>query len=145
MQSKKAHKALLELYNCSYNGQQQPSKIGLKTTLQSMLRDPFKTYIIIDALDECTDRKELLELIQEINGWKISKVQILVTSRREPDIEYALELLLADQICIQSAQTNSDIQLHIQEQLQVDLKLSRWPQKVQEEIEETLMNGAHGM
>jgi len=143
IRSEKTPEALQELYSRSYEGVQQPNETGLETALRFMLEEFTKTYIIIDALDECTDRKELLELIQAIHGWEMGEVQILVTSRRETDIEDALELLHADQVCIQSAQINGDIQLHIREQLQKISK--RWPTQVQEEIEEMLMSGAHGM
>jgi hypothetical protein len=143
--SAKTPEALQALYSRNQDGQQQPSNDRLVATLQSILGDFPKTYIILDALDECTDREELLELIREISGWKMGKIHILATSRRERDIEEALEPLLTDQICIQSAQVNGDIQLHIRERLHNDPKLKKWPVKVKEEIEETLMDGACGM
>jgi len=96
-------------------------------------------------LDESTEREELLKLIQEIVGWKLEKLHILVTSRRESDIEEALEPLVTDQVCIQSTLVNADIHTHIREQLQKDSKLKKWPTHVQTEIEEVLMEGASGM
>jgi hypothetical protein len=64
---------------------------------------------------------------------------------REKDIEEALEPLITGQICIQSALVNADIHTHLRERLQNDLKLRKWPDKVQMEIETALMDGAHGM
>jgi hypothetical protein len=70
-------------------------------TLKAILGLSLKTYIILDALDECTDKGELLELIQEMNKWRT--VQILATSRKEKDIEEILQRLVSCQICIQDA------------------------------------------
>jgi hypothetical protein len=47
-----------------------------------------ETFIILDALDECKGRQELLENIDEIGKWKTEKLHILCTSRREKDISY---------------------------------------------------------
>jgi hypothetical protein len=73
-------------------------------------------------------------------------LHILATSRREKDIEEWLEPLVNDQekICIQSALVNDDIRTYVHEKLQTDRKL-KWSAKVQEEIEKSLMDGAHGM
>lgn len=97
----------------------------------------------MDALDECTDIEELLELIQEMNEWRT--VQILATSRKEKDIEDVLKSLATCQICIQDAQVDNDIQLYIHHRLLNDPKLKKWPPKVQKEIEASLKDGAHGM
>ena len=124
MQSEKIPEALQELYSQN-QGQQQPSNAELFATLKSIIRCFTKTYIIIDALDECRDRDELLELIQDLCGWKMEKMQILVISRQEADIEDALKPWIASQICIQSANTSDDIQLHIRERLRNDSKFKR--------------------
>jgi hypothetical protein len=136
-------KALEALYAINQNGHQQPSHQGLVETLKVILRLFPKTYIILDALDECTDREELLELIEEMNRW--GAVQILATSRKEKDIEEALHPLVTCQICIQDAQIDDDIKLYIRQRLQNDSKLKKWPLMVQREIEESLMDGANGM
>jgi hypothetical protein len=110
-----------------------------------MLSNTTKTYIILDALDECTDREELLEFIQEINGWKVGNLHILATSRNERDIEAALKPILTSQISIQDVQVNDDIKLYIRQRLCDDPKLKEWPTRVKGEIEEALLGGAQGM
>ncbi|KAH0559449.1 hypothetical protein GP486_004039 [Trichoglossum hirsutum] len=146
-QSAKLSGALQTLYSHCQDGQQQPCYDTLVETFQSMLGDFSEIYIILDALDECADREQLLMLIQKINEWKMEKVHILVTSRKEKDVRETLTPLLTDQISIEGAQVNSDIQLYIRERLHNDpkLKLKKWSEKVREEIEETLMSGAYGM
>jgi hypothetical protein len=111
MQNAKPSQDLEALYAVNQNGQRHPSYEGLVETLKAIPRLSSKTYIILDALDECTDRHELLELIQEMNKWRT--VQILATSRKEKDIEDVLQPLVTCQICIQDAQIDDDIQLHI--------------------------------
>jgi hypothetical protein len=122
--------------------QQQPTTDDIVLTLQDMLGDFRQSFIILDALDECTEREELLGLIV---NWKLEKLHILVTSRRENDIEDTLTPLITGQICIQSALINADIHVHIRERLQNDRKLRKLPKDMQIEIEKTLMDGANGM
>ena len=44
------------------------------------------TFIVIDALDECIDRSELLNGVESIMGWENIDLHLLVTSRREQNI-----------------------------------------------------------
>ena len=107
------------------------------------------TYLILDALDECVERSELLINLERIMSWEDANLHILVTSRREQDIEDALTPLIEakDQIGIQSALVNADIRVYIRDRLQIDRKLKRWKNnpKVQLEIEDELMKKACGM
>jgi hypothetical protein len=144
-QSTNTPKALTELYSRHRGGQQTPAPKELMETLREAINELDHTYIILDALDECTERKQLLELIDEITQWNLQKLHVLVTSRRERDIEEGLKCLLEDQICIQSTLVNADIRLHIHEKIQCDRKLSKWSAQIQDEIEEALMRGANGM
>jgi hypothetical protein len=127
------------------NGKQQPSTGELLTALRQMIQEFNETFIILDALDECKEREELLADIEGMAGWKLGKLHILATSRREKDIEETLEPLVTGQICIASALVDADIQTYLHEKLQNDSKLKSWPANVQKEIQETLMDGAHGM
>jgi len=145
IQSTNTPEALNMLYSRCQDGQHQPTIDDLTTTLQYMLGGFRETFLILDALDECAEREELLALIEWIVGWKIGKLHILATSRREREIEETLEPLITSQICIQSALVDADINIHIRERLQNDLKLKKWPVNVQMEIEATLMDGARGM
>jgi len=84
-------------------------------------------------------------MIEEMVDWKLDNLHLLVTSRKERDIEDCLESRVSCQINIQQGVVNADIHIHICERLQNDTKLKKWPIKVQEEIETVLMEGAHGM
>lgn len=144
-QSVEALACLQSLFSRCQDGMQQPTQDSLELTLQRMLDGFEETFIILDALDECMERGELLLLLKNLNSWKTGKLHVLATSRRERDIEETLESLVTSEICLQSALVNVDIHTHISDRLQNDSKLKRWPANVQREIEQTLMDGAQGM
>lgn len=137
--------ALQRLYRDNNDGEQQPNVDQLERALRDILEGSPETFIILDALDECVDRPELLNLIQECVDWKIGSLHVLVTSRKERDIETALGPLCTGQISVHDAQGNHDIELYIDERLKSDLKLKLWPVKIREEINEKLKKDAHGM
>lgn len=131
------------------DGERQPTAEALLETLRLMILEFDGIFIILDALDECNDRQELLDDIEKILEWKTQKLHILATSRREKDVEERIESLVRDQdkICIQSAFVNDDIRAYVQERLQTDWILRRWRKNpvAQQEIERALMDKADGM
>ena len=142
--------SLLEnLYSSCSNGSRQPSEEALLDTLRQMMTFLEDIYIILDALDECEERDELLTDLEHMLSWGDANLHVLVTSRREQDIEEALKPLgdPRDIICIQSNLVNADIRTYVHDRLKTDQKLKRWQTKseVQLEIENTLMEKAHGM
>lgn len=132
-------------YSQSQNGQIQLTVKELTTLLLQLVKDFNSTYILLDALDECTDREDLLEFIEALTGRNINSLHVLATSRKEHDIAVSLEPLVTCQKCIQSALVDADIQVHILERLSKDPKLNKWPIDVQKEIEGALMRGSKGM
>ena len=139
----------MALFSSCMNGERRPTSDALLTTLQQMIQEFNEIFLILDALDECKERQELLEDINRITRWKIGKSHILATSRREKDIEESLGSLVNDhkRVCIQSALVNDDIRTYVQKRLQSDQNLKRWRNKpeVQQEIETKLMGKADGM
>ena len=65
-QSVKTPEALNTLFSRSQDGGQQPKSDALALTLQRMAGDFDEIFIILDALDECRERQERLELIENI-------------------------------------------------------------------------------
>ena len=137
--------ALDRLYSACQSNRRDIDQDDLITTLQHIVQEPREAYIIVDALDECTEREALLELIERIVGWKISTLHILVTSRQEREIEDCLVALSWRRVDLQETVVAGDIEMHVRERLQNDSKLKKWPAKVQAEIEAALTEGAHGM
>jgi hypothetical protein len=48
------------LFSSCENGQRQPSLDGLLEVMHYMVQEFPQSYIVLDALDECTDRTELM-------------------------------------------------------------------------------------
>ena len=142
-------KAIEDLFSACGNGQRPPSPDTLIKFLQQFINGFDDTFIILDALDECEDRGELLLCLEEILGWRLGTLHIMVTSRPEHDIKNFFESLLDhdQQICIQSALVNDDIRTYVRHRILNDAKLKRWKKQpdVQREIEISLMEKVDGM
>src|ERR1700727_936745 len=79
--------SLRTLFSQHRDGARQPTVKVLVEALREIVCGFQQTYIIVDALDECSEREKLLVLIEDIMGWKLSTLHILATSRKEQDIE----------------------------------------------------------
>lgn len=137
------------LFSSCENGQRQPSLDALLHALQQTIQEFPCSYIILDALDESIDRGELTEILETMAGWKLEKLHIMVTSRKERDLESSLECLVEEHntICLQSNVVDKDISTYVHHRLCDDKKLRKWYKNVEirQEIEAALMEGAHGM
>ncbi|KAI9761972.1 MAG: hypothetical protein M1840_001501, partial [Geoglossum simile] len=141
--------SLQSLYN-AYKHEQPPTD-GLKSAARAVLELPGQNFIIIDALDECPygeERTQLSTVLREFSTWALPNLHILVTSRKELDIDKTLApLVTSSPLCIQTEQVDADILLYVQTQLESDAILkerTKVPQ-LKEEIETTLVKGANGM
>jgi Cdc6-like AAA superfamily ATPase len=137
------------LFSACGKGGARPSYEAILRVLKEMILEFPQIYIILDALDECEDRKELLDTLEYIHSWNIDKLHILVTSRKERDIEKSLESLIdpSKMICLQTEVVDLDIQAYIRQRLSNDKGLEKWRKddQIREEIEMVLMKGSHGM
>ncbi|KAK0507602.1 hypothetical protein JMJ35_010125 [Cladonia borealis] len=138
---------LESLYSSYANGERQPTYNSLLATLHQMMGSFEGTYLVIDALDECIERQELLASIEELTSWKDANLHILTTSRMEKDIEDSIEPFNNHQgkIYIQSTLVNDDIRAYVHGRLRTDQWLKRWRPEIQQEIEKALMEKADGM
>jgi hypothetical protein len=118
---------------------------GLIIPLRLIIQEFHHAYVIVDALDECTERDVVLEVIQKIVDWQSKTLHILMTSRKEREIEDLLIAQCWQAVAIEESVVASDIEVHVRERLQNDVKLKKWPAKVQTEIAAKLTKGARGM
>lgn len=137
--------SLQSAYSRSLDGQHQPTIETLTLVLRQMLEGFDCTFILIDALDECTDRESLFAVLNGIMEYKIASLHLLTTSRDLTDIHESLHPLVTCHLPIQNAFVDDDIRALVLETLSNDVKLRKWPPDVQEEIENTLVKGAKGM
>ena len=141
----KALVCLKQLIAAHDNGRSTPSRRSLLEALHQAVVDIGVVYLVLDALDECSDRSILLQGLEECRRWDLPSLHILTTSRKETDIEDHMINLAACQVCLEESVVDSDIRSFVQEQIQEDSKLSIWPSEVQAEIQGTLLEGANGM
>jgi hypothetical protein len=141
--------SLETLFTSCETGQRQPSLDALLEVLHSMIEGFPQSYIILDALDECTDQAELLAILETIAKWKLNELHILVTSRKERDIETSLESIVDTHniICLQGKLVDKDIFTYVHQRLSDDKSLAKWQKDpdIRLEIETALVKGAHGM
>lgn len=130
--------------NCS-NGQHQPAEDVFPLMLKEVIARQGEKYIILDALDECTDRGALLSFLLELTASKPCDLHILATSRREKDIDEELSSVANHNVSIQSAVVDEDIHIYVRDLMATDKKLKKWSDPVKNEIITALMEKAGGM
>lgn len=121
-----------------------PRRKELLDTLREIVTGFEQVFIIIDALDECGDRKELFELLDALRNWKLHQLRILLTSRDEPDIRECLKPTLEQQVSLETSDVDRDISLFIVKNLELDKKLKKL-KKWHKLIQQSLIEGANGM
>jgi len=151
---KSAREPLDVLFSSLKDRNIQPSCESLCKVLQKMVERTEELWIVLDAIDECVERKGgptegLLLWIRDLMKWDKSNVHYLVTSRPEQDIQAGLNSLVNEKnrISIQSDLVNDDISAYIHAKVREGEGLKRWRGhlNIQKEIEEGLERKAHGM
>ncbi len=133
------------LFNSHFRASTSPMLPELIDVIRRMMEKSPKIYLVVDALDECEDRKSLLEFLVELRSWNQTNLHILATSRRETEIEDSLSASATHRISLEESVVDADILTYVSHQLQHDPKLSKWPKDIREEIRLALLEGASGM
>ncbi|KAH9165077.1 hypothetical protein EDB89DRAFT_2246912, partial [Lactarius sanguifluus] len=148
---------LSHLHEAHDNGGRQPSDGALTKCLQEMLTLPDQSpvYLIMDALDECPDtsdvpsaREQVLHLVEDLVGLRLSNLYIAVTSRPEVDIGDALQSLASHTVSLQDeCGQKKDIADYVRSVVYSGSgKFMRcWKHEDKEHVIETLSERADGM
>ncbi|KDR69031.1 hypothetical protein GALMADRAFT_1353006, partial [Galerina marginata CBS 339.88] len=123
----------------------QPSVNQLQDVLRNILIGFSSTYIVIDALDECTDRKETLFWLNNlVSSTKLAagNFHIMVTSRPERGIEEVFGMFDPHAIDVAEATANKDIIKYLESQMETILK--KYNDNFREEIQSSLREHAEG-
>ncbi|KAF1990818.1 hypothetical protein K402DRAFT_369786, partial [Aulographum hederae CBS 113979] len=106
-------------------------------------------YIVLDALDECSERRDLRSIFEELVSWKAKQLHLFIASRHEHDIRCTLQDFMndTDMIKVENAMVDKDIHTWVRHLLQTDQDFQRWrsKQEVREEIENKVVGGSKGM
>ena len=133
-----------DLHDKHLSGQQEPSFDDIVSALVSVLQGRRKIYILLDALDECSEQDRLLKCICTIES-TCKNVNIFVSSRREYNITEALVDRVKYDIDMKIAAVDADIELFVRNFLSTDRALSKWPSDIRAEIKDELCGRSGGM
>ncbi|KAK0712676.1 Pfs, NACHT and ankyrin domain protein [Lasiosphaeria miniovina] len=143
-----SQKELDSLFTSHEDGQEQPTTESLSKTIHLMMQRPEKLQIILDALDECTTRSELLKWMESSS--ELTSVHLIATSRREDELESGLSGWIDKEnvISMDRDLVNEDIRSYTKVRLQVSKEFQkRWDSRpnVLEEIESVIGKKSSGM
>ena len=136
--------AVQNLYN-EYSGQ-IPPLAALFELLRHMIGETLDTtYLIIDGLDECPDRRLLLDGMQRLlkPSSCAYSVKVLLASRPEYDIRQALSTV--PKVSIEGRHVEFDIERHVRAELAEMPKLRALSVAAQQDLVSDLVKRAAGM
>jgi hypothetical protein len=113
----------------TYNGQKDLTRPQLLMLLKTLLGELGRTYLVLDALDECRpeDHDILVDFVQTILSWVEVRLHIVVTSQaRTIFTKKFTSLEHYSQIVLQEEMTSGDIELYISSQLASRSDLDHW-------------------
>lgn len=135
--------ALVDMYEDEHNGRSQPLIGALEDTLLQILQSFDAVYILLDALDECSERLKALKWIQSIALQTSGNLHLMVTSRPEPDIKKPLcALPNLHEINVASQQESDDIKHYIDARLS---EVDKWTEAQKTLVRNGLSRGAGGV
>ncbi|KAN0112496.1 hypothetical protein V8E51_005447 [Hyaloscypha variabilis] len=118
----------------------------LKEHLKSLLGLFQSVYIILDALDECSERRDVFDFLEELHGWKIPGVRVLLSSKTMEEIQEAVATYSVTRVHVQSSVVDDDIRKHVAFQLSNNRDLrKRWNEVERLEIENRLTSSSDGI
>jgi hypothetical protein len=148
-------KILSQLYSRHSRGMRKPDIDALKKCMTDMLSlsGQAPIYIIIDGLDECPNfpgrlsaREEVLGLIKELVGLKLTNLHLCVASRPEMDIRVVLNSLTSLKISLHDERgQKEDIIAYIKSVVRSDSNMRKWKEEDRQLVIDTLSDGADGM
>ena len=146
---------LTEFYLEHGKGSQHPSDSALARCLMNLLRLPGQApvYLIIDALDECSNtsslpspREDVLKLVEDLIESRLPNLRICVTSRPETDIKTVLEPLSLRSVSLHDeCGQMEDIENYVKFVVTKDPQCRRWKAEDKQLVIDALKKNADGM
>ncbi|KAJ7482175.1 ankyrin repeat-containing domain protein [Mycena galericulata] len=142
-QSPYPYRVLEEHYLLS-KGQILPNHDDLIEILQQLLEECGRTYIILDALDECdyTNFQELVDLVLTLRKWDKTPLHLLFTSQPRQIFTEGFKDIPC--VALRFDVTEDDIQFYVASEIQTNPKLKIWQNK-KEEITAQVTHNSKGM
>lgn len=135
-----------DLFASHQDGRQYPNADSISKCLAEMLKMVDQATFLIDALDECSERRQLLKWMKYFFPAQ-PHVRLLCTSRLEDEIQHSISGWIPTCVELKKDSVNADIRSYIQARLHTSTEFSRWLERpaVVEEIKTTLSSRADGM
>ena len=115
-------------------------QLALRKIVQEFNDD---VYIIIDSLDECSERMTLLAWITELSRFKTGKLHLLFTSRPEHNIHIRLEAIPRISVDMEESLVYQDLKRFVDEKIQESFELRKLATLT--DIRAAVMMDANGM
>ena len=146
---------LASFYSTHRDGAQSPGDGELIRCLKDVLSLPGQApvYLVIDALDECSNtsalsspRLEVLTLLESFVDLQQPNLRICVTSRPEADIKLILEPLTFRSVSLHDEQgQKEDVEKYIKSVVNTNRNMRRWRPEHRELVINVLTERADGM
>jgi hypothetical protein len=141
-------RAFRELYE-RYQPSRDPKMEDLDATFRDVLNESKETYFVIDALDECpspTDREAVIMFLAELSRNSPTGTHILITSRREEDIEITISEIPNEKSIVpfEIIKVNADIRNHLQDCIAKE-PYGRWSDALKSKVVNHLTELADGV
>ena len=154
-QSESYSKIFSDFYLAHRQGSQYPSDAALSQCLKDMLncQGQVPVYIIMDGVDECPKssgtlypREEVLILVEELVGLRISSLHICITTRPEIDIKAIIHPLTSHSVSLHEERGQvQDIVDYVRTIINSDAGMRRWRLQDKELVVNVLSERADGM
>ncbi|KAF2727946.1 hypothetical protein EJ04DRAFT_504871 [Polyplosphaeria fusca] len=123
----------------------EPTVAELLQALEQVLGHFDNVYFVVDALDECSNRENLLAILRTLATQPgFEKLRILSSSREYIDIKRAMDFI-AKPVSMSNEFVQNDIRLHVEALLRSNSKFGRWPQELLSEVTEIVPKQAKRM
>jgi hypothetical protein len=154
-QSDSYSKILSDFYLAHRRGSKYPSDAALTQCLKDMLncQGQAPIYIIMDGVDECPrssgtlcPREEVLILVEELVGLRVSNLHICITTRPEIDIKTIIHPLTSHSVSLHEERGHAqDIVDYVRSIVNSDAGMRRWRIEDKELVVNALSERADGM
>ncbi|KAF7330705.1 Pfs domain-containing protein [Mycena sanguinolenta] len=124
-QSPCPYKTLDKQYKLSA-GQKLPSYQDLVSLLLKLLHELGRTYVVLDALDECdsTNFEQLVGLVSQLKAWTETPLHLYITS--QPRAIFTKGFADVNHIVLYSDTVGQDIKLFVANELHTNTALNAW-------------------
>ncbi|KAK6516956.1 hypothetical protein TWF506_006836 [Arthrobotrys conoides] len=135
--------AATDLYE-THLGLQQPTNEEFSKVFMALVSKT-KVFVIVDAIDECP-RQERSSFFQNFVGKLHPNINLLMTSRREHDIERALDGIFTNAVSIEDSKVDEDVRIHVANAMAAHPAFQCWKSTtLRKEVLDTIVAGCRGM